>query len=100
MGHPAGQRNGQRALQRRGERGHVEMSAVGSGADVRPMPGGGSTSANAALARKMMPAWAGGILWTDWNNVAMRESGWSAYAANPTSDARGIAQRIQGGAWL
>jgi hypothetical protein len=47
-----------------------------------------------------MPAWAGGILWTDWNNVAMRESGWSAYAANPTSDARGIAQRIQGGAWL
>lgn len=60
-------------------------------------PGGGAPSANAALARKLYPAWASGILWTDWNNVAMRESGWNQFARNPGSGAYGIPQALPPG---
>lgn len=57
-------------------------------------PGGGAPSANAALARRMMPAWASGAAWSAWNYVAMRESGWSQFAENPTSGAYGIPQAL------
>lgn len=56
--------------------------------------GGGGNSSNAALARQMMPSWAGGPEWAAWNYVAMRESGWSQYARNPSSGAYGIAQAL------
>jgi resuscitation-promoting factor RpfB len=56
-----------------------------------------SLSANEALGRQM----AAGYGWTggQWNclyDLWMRESGWNAWAANPTSDARGIPQNING----
>jgi hypothetical protein len=57
-------------------------------------PGGGAPSANAALARRMMPSWGSGIMWTAWNDVAMRESGWNQYARNPASGAYGIPQAL------
>ena len=56
-------------------------------------PGGGSASANAALARSMYPAWGSGAEWAAWNYVAMRESGWNQYAYNP-SGATGIPQAL------
>jgi hypothetical protein len=40
--------------------------------------------------------WDSGAEWTALNDVAMEESGWDANAANPSSDARGIAQNING----
>jgi SLT domain-containing protein len=57
-------------------------------------PGGGAPAANAALARKLYPAWGSGPEWTAWNNVAMRESGWSNTAINPGSGAYGIPQAL------
>jgi hypothetical protein len=62
-------------------------------------PVSGTTNAqNAALGQQMAAAygWGSGDEWTALNNVAMRESGWDDEAANPTSDARGIAQNING----
>src|SRR6266487_2417860 len=56
--------------------------------------GGGGPAA--ALFRRMYPAWASGALWAATNYVAMRESGWSTTAVNPSSGAAGVAQRIQG----
>lgn len=58
--------------------------------------GGGSGGANAALARQMVPAWSSGAEWGAWNAVAMRESGWSSTAQNP-SGALGIAQALNHG---
>jgi hypothetical protein len=40
--------------------------------------------------------WGSGAEWTALNNIVMAESGWSDTAANSTSDARGIAQNING----
>src|SRR5258708_2682138 len=57
-------------------------------------PGGGSASANAALAQRMFPQWASGPLWGAWNYLAMRESGWSQFARNPSSGAYGIPQAL------
>lgn len=57
-------------------------------------PGGGSPGKNAALARSMYPAWASGAEWAAWNYVAMRESGWSQFARNPSSGAYGIPQAL------
>ncbi len=57
-------------------------------------PGGGSASANAALAQRMFPQWASGPLWGAWNYVAMRESGWNRFARNPSSGAYGIPQAL------
>ena len=57
-------------------------------------PGAGAPAANAALAKRMFPGWATGINWADWNAVAMRESGWSQYASNPSSGAYGIPQAL------
>jgi hypothetical protein len=59
-----------------------------------PGPGGGSAAANAALARRLMPAWGSGAEWAAWNNVAMRESGWNQFARNPSSGAYGIPQAL------
>jgi hypothetical protein len=59
-----------------------------------PGPSGGQPAANAALARRMVPAWSGGANWSAWNNVAMRESGWNQFARNPTSGAYGIPQAL------
>ena len=60
-----------------------------------PVPsGGGGPSANAALARRMFPAYGSGAEWQAWNYVAMRESGWNQFARNPGSGAYGIAQAL------
>jgi hypothetical protein len=68
--------------------------STGSGA---VSAGATTTGANVDLGRQM----AAGYGWTgqqfnclDW--LWTRESGWNAYAANPTSDARGIPQNING----
>ena len=59
-----------------------------------PLPGGGTPRANAELARKMMPAWAGGTAWAAWNALEMAEAGWNNLATNPSSGAFGIAQAL------
>lgn len=66
------------------------QSAGGAGSNAV----GGSNAANAALARRMMPAWATGMNWAAWNYVAMRESGWNRFARNPSSGAYGIPQAL------
>jgi hypothetical protein len=57
-----------------------------------------SNAANKRLGQAMAASygWATGAEWTALNNLVMSESGWSDTAANPTSDARGIAQNING----
>jgi phage-related protein len=70
------------------------MGAGASSGGSGGTPGGGAPSANAALAKKMYPKWASGQNWTDWNNVAMRESGWSSTIQNAGSGALGIAQAL------
>ncbi len=56
-----------------------------------------SVSANVALGRQMAASYGwGGGQWSCLDELWTRESGWSATAANPTSDARGIAQDING----
>lgn len=66
-----------------------------------PAPSGPVTTAsqspNVALGQAM--AASDGITGSEWtclNETWTRESGWSATAANPASDARGIAQDING----
>lgn len=56
-----------------------------------------SVQSSVATGQRMAAAygWTGGQ-WTCLNELWTRESGWSAYAANPTSDARGIPQNING----
>lgn len=79
-------------------------TAGGTGGNVKPnsAPGGqqdqATRNANQALGKQMAASygWSTGPEWTALNNVAMRESGWDALIANPTSDARGIAQNING----
>lgn len=58
----------------------------------------GTNSQNKALGQKMAASygWGSGSQWTALNNIVMAESGWSDTIANPTSDARGIAQNING----
>lgn len=72
----------------------ANQAPVGGGGGPAPLPGGGDPAKNAALARKMMPSWGSGVAWTDWNNVAMRESGWSQFAQNSSSGAYGIPQAL------
>ena len=57
----------------------------------------GSAGAVQALAKQMAAArgWTG-ALWNDLNAVEMDEAGWNLDAQNPTSDAYGIAQFIDG----
>ena len=60
-----------------------------------------SASANQALAKSLAismgySSWTTGQEWADWVSLWNQESGWSITAANPSSDARGIAQNING----
>jgi hypothetical protein len=71
-------------------------------------PAAGNTSApnagaasNQALAKQLATQmghadWTTGQAWADWVSLWNQESGWNIDAANPTSDARGIAQNING----
>jgi hypothetical protein len=72
----------------------IKSAASSASAGFGASPGGGAPSANAALARQIMPAWGSGAEWTAWNNVAMRESGWNQFAKNPSSGAYGIPQAL------
>lgn len=56
---------------------------------------------NQELAKKIaisrgLQSWTTGQIWQDWVQLWNMESGWNENAANPTSDARGIAQKITG----
>jgi resuscitation-promoting factor RpfB len=58
-------------------------------------------SANQALAKQIAAQlghadWTTGQEWQDWVSLWNQESGWNTDAANPTSNARGIAQNING----
>lgn len=72
--------------------------STGGVVNVTGNPSGGSNSQNQALGRMMAASygWGSGAEWTALNNIVMAESGWSSTAANPTSNARGIAQNING----
>jgi resuscitation-promoting factor RpfB len=71
-------------------------SGTGSG-KAHPTAGQTTTSANARLGQQMAAAdgWTGSQ-WSCLNWLWTRESGWSSTAANAASDARGIAQDING----
>jgi hypothetical protein len=61
----------------------------------------GSAAANQSLAKQLLnqmglSSWTSGSEWADLVSLWNQESGWSATAANPTSNARGIAQNING----
>ena len=60
-----------------------------------------TAAANQALAKSIaismgLSSWTTGQNWADWVSLWNKESGWSTTAANPKSDARGIAQNING----
>jgi hypothetical protein len=80
--------------------GHHQVPA-GGGSRGTVTAGAATSTAhgNAALGKTMAAAspygWGGGQ-WDCLNWLWTRESGWSDTAANPTSDARGIAQDING----
>lgn len=64
-------------------------------------PTSNSAAANQATAKQLATNmghsdWTTGQEWSDWVALWNQESGWSITAANPTSDARGIAQNING----
>ena len=70
---------------------------IGVGA-IRGALGGvsGSAASAQAYARSILSAYGWGNQWAPLNAVAMRESGWSMTATNPSSGAYGIAQFING----
>ncbi len=76
--------------------GGVVLSAIARHAGLSARTS--AASANVALGRQMAAAygWGSGGQWSCLDALWTRESGWSATAANPTSDARGIAQDIRG----
>jgi hypothetical protein len=57
-----------------------------------------SSQKNKALGQQLAQSfgWSSGAQWDAINNIIMGESGWNQHAANPTSDARGIGQKISG----
>lgn len=64
-------------------------------------PPNNSAAANQNLAKQLAISmghsdWTSGQEWSDWVSLWNQESGWSITAANPTSNARGIAQNING----
>ena len=77
--------------------GHVPAITGGAGADGAAQMS--TASSNVALGQRMAAAppygWTGGQ-WSCLDTLWTRESDWSATAANPASDARGIAQDIDG----
>jgi phage-related protein len=72
----------------------IASKTVGGLAGV-PAQGGPTEAQDTAMKMAALIGWTGG-LWTDLNNVAMRESGWSMTAQNSSSGAYGIAQFIDG----
>jgi len=68
--------------------------------NVTPTGGGvsGTAAQNKALGQRMAAqyGWGSGEQWTALNNIVMGESGWSDTIKNPTSNASGIAQNING----
>jgi hypothetical protein len=73
------------------------LGTTGAGSIASPALGG-TNAQNQALGQQMAAAygWSTGAQWTALNNIVMAESGWNDNAANPTSNARGIAQNING----
>lgn len=64
-------------------------------------PTSNNAASNQALAKQLAiqmghPDWTTGQEWIDWDKLWNQESGWSITAANPSSNARGIAQNING----
>jgi hypothetical protein len=57
-----------------------------------------SANSNVAVGQQMASAygWGSGTEWTCLDELWTHESGWSSTAANPSSDARGIPQNING----
>jgi hypothetical protein len=66
-----------------------------------PAPASNTPASNQALAKMLATSmgyasWTTGAEWAAWVDLWDQESGWSITAANPHSDARGIAQNIDG----
>jgi len=81
--------------------GLVLAVAQGHGRGGNSSPAGAtltSANSNVALGQQMASAygWGSGAEWTCLDELWTHESGWSANAANPSSDARGIPQNING----
>jgi hypothetical protein len=70
------------------------LGAVGAGAVAGGL--GGSPGAAQRYAKSILGAYGWAGQWAALNAVAMRESGWSLTARNPSSGAYGIAQFING----
>jgi hypothetical protein len=85
-----------------------DTETIGSTANVASSGSAGNTgaanagaSSNQALAKQIATqmgygSWTTGQAWDDWVSLWNQESGWNIDAANPSSDARGIAQNING----
>jgi hypothetical protein len=77
--------------------GHHRGALFSGAADAAGASQMSTASSNVATGQRMAAAygWTGGQ-WSCLDALWTRESGWSAYAANPMSDARGIPQDING----
>lgn len=78
----------------------ASATVTSGGINVTP-PTSNSAAANQALAKQLAiqlghADWTTGQNWADWVALWNQESSWSITAANPSSDARGIAQNING----
>lgn len=76
--------------------GNASGSAAGNTGAKNP-----GAAANQALAKQLAISmghadWTTGQAWADWLSLWNQESGWDITAANPNSNARGIAQNING----
>jgi resuscitation-promoting factor RpfB len=93
----------------RGRNGRLAASAVAAGLVLAVIAGhahpgssgvqaSAAASSDVALGQRLAGGygWGSGGEWTCLDELWTRESGWSATAANPASDARGIAQDISG----
>jgi hypothetical protein len=85
------------ALYSGGSHHHGHHGGGGAASLTAAPAGAGSTGPNVALGQQMAAqhGWTGSQ-WQCLDWLWTRESGWNAYAANPTSDARGIPQNING----
>jgi len=69
----------------------LKATAAASGSFTPGAPATGSAAAAQAFARSILPA---GWSWPDLRALWNRESGWNAYAVNPSSGAYGIPQAL------
>src|ERR1035441_4077163 len=74
------------------------VHASGAAPAITARAAAGCAASDAVCTGQQMAAARGwtGPEWACLDQLWTRESGWSAYAANPTSDARGIPQNING----